>query len=102
MLISNLHVWQSVIGVRLQAAIKSLLYRKALRISIAKAKTSLGNIVTLITKDIGTLERDIWMIKDFVLFFIESGTIIFLIYGKMRYPGLIGVALAFSVVPVQS
>lgn len=98
----NLRMWETILGVRIQASLKSLLYRKALKLSPSASSASLGNMVTLITKDIHNLERYMWMIKDFLIFFLEFGTVAYLLYNKIGNPAFIGLGLVFVAVPVQS
>lgn len=99
---NNIHSWEDILGVEVQAALKSLLYRKALRMSPATAGGSLGNIVTLITKDVYVLEQNLWMIRDFALFLIEFFTIAYLLYQKIGNLAFIGLGFIFVGLPVQS
>lgn len=97
----NLHVWERIMGMRIQASVKSLLYRKALKLSPAAAGTSLGNIVTLVTKDTNNLESNMWMIKDFIIFIIEFCTVSVLLYNKLGNAAFVGLGLVFISVPLQ-
>lgn len=98
---NNIHAWEGILGVRLQAALKSLLYRKALKLSPEAAGTNLGNVVTLITKDINILDQNLWMIRDFLLFFVDFGTVAYLLYNKIGIPAFIGLGLLFIGIPLQ-
>lgn len=87
----NLKAWEDILGIRIQATLNSFLYRKSLKISSATSETKFGNIVTLITKDIHILEKDMWIIKECAIFFIELGTAASLLYiriGEMCFVGL--------------
>lgn len=99
---NNIHAWTGVVGVRVQAALKSLLYRKALRLSPAAVGTNLGNIVTLITKDIQIIDNNLWMLRDFSQFFIDFFTVAYLLYSRIGTPGFIGIGLVCMGVPIQS
>lgn len=97
----NLRLWETILNVKIQTSLRSLLFRKALKISPAAHDTNLGNMVTLITKDISCLERNLWMVKDFIIFTIEFGTIAYLLYNKIGYPAFIGLGMVFAAVPIQ-
>lgn len=101
-IMNNIHTWTGVVGVRVQAALKSLLYRKALRLSPAAVGTNLGNIVTLITKDIQIIDNNLWMLRDFSQFFIDFFTVAYLLYNRIGSPGFIGIGLICIGIPIQS
>lgn len=96
----NLKAWVGIIGVRMQAALRCLLYRKALR-TPSSCGINIGNVVTLITKDIAVLENNMWIIKDFVLVFIEFGTMIYPLYNCMGNPAFVGIGIILITIAVQ-
>lgn len=101
MVTGNLRAWETILGVRIEAALKSLLYRKSLKLSSAASEASLGNIVTLITKDIHILERNMWLVKEFVLFIIQFGTAASLLYIKIGKFTFVGLGLFVVAVIIQ-
>lgn len=98
---NNIHAWEGVLGVKMQAALKSLLYRKALKLSPDAAGTNLGNVVTLITKDIDLIDKNWWLIRDFLLFFVDFVTVGYLLYNKIGISAFIGLGLLFIGIPLQ-
>lgn len=96
----NLKGWVGIIGVRMQAALRCLLYRKALR-TPSSCGFNIGNVVTLITKDISVLEQNMWIIKDFILVFIEFGTMIYLLYNCMGNTAFVGIGIILFTIAVQ-
>lgn len=99
---SNLSLFETIVGMKIHASLKSLLYRKALKMSpCSPSGTSLGNIITIITKDINSIEHNIWLLKDFTVFFITVFTVAYLMYNRMGYPALIGLGMIFIAIPIQ-
>lgn len=99
---NNLHVFETIVGMKIHASLKSLLYRKALKISpCCSSGTNLGNLITLITKDINSVEHNLWLLKDFTVFFITLFTVAYLMYSRMGYPAFIGLGMAFLAIPLQ-
>lgn len=99
---SNLDVFQTVVGMKIQASIKSLLFRKALKLSLsAPGGTNLGNLITLITKDIATIEYNLWLPKEITVFLIQSITVCYLMFQRIGYSSFIGIGTLFVAVPVQ-
>lgn len=91
-----------MVNLRIQASLKSLLYRKALKLSpCASTGTNLGNLITLITKDINIIDNNLWLLKDLTTFFIQFSTICYLLYHRMGTPALIGLGMSFLAVPIQ-
>ncbi|CAH0564200.1 unnamed protein product [Brassicogethes aeneus] len=80
----------------------SLIYRKALKLSPASyLDISLGNIVTLVTKDVQTFESSIWLPNEMCVAFIQTIMVCFLIYLKMGVTSLIGLGVFFVGLPLQ-
>lgn len=99
---SNLHVFQTIVAMKIHASLKSLLYRKALKLSpCSSSGTNLGNLITLITKDINNIEHNLWLLKDFTVFFLHFFTVAYLMYRRMGNPAFIGLGMMFLAVPLQ-
>lgn len=97
----NLRAWEATLGVRIQVALRSFLFRKSLKLPCGTNDINVGNLVTLITKDINILEKNIWMIKDLLLFFIKFGTSSYLLYRKIGMPASIGIGFLIVAVLIQ-
>ena len=99
----NLFMYEFTIGIQIRASLKSLLYRKALRLSPASfSETNLGNIVTILTKDIHTIEDNLWLVMDLVIYIIQTLTIAYLLWAKMGDACFIGLGLMAVALPIQS
>ncbi|CAH1982547.1 unnamed protein product [Acanthoscelides obtectus] len=98
----NMHVFEITLGIKIRASLKSLLYRKSLRLSpAAQSVTNLGNIVTLLTKDIYSIENNLWLIMDFNTFILQSVTVSYLLWRRMGNCAFIGLGLIFGAMPIQ-
>ncbi|KAJ8925148.1 hypothetical protein NQ315_001333 [Exocentrus adspersus] len=98
----HIAIYEFYLGIKIRASLKSLLYRKALRLSSAAfSDTNLGNIVTILTKDINTIEENLWMMMEFVIAFIQTGTISYLLWNRMGNAAFVGIGLLFFSLPLQ-
>ncbi|KAJ8931651.1 hypothetical protein NQ314_015403 [Rhamnusium bicolor] len=78
------------------------IYRKILRLSPgAFSDTNLGNIVTILTNDINVIEDNVWILLEFVIAFVQTCTISYLLWVKMGNSAFIGIGLLFLTIPVQ-
>nr|XP_012230280.1 PREDICTED: probable multidrug resistance-associated protein lethal(2)03659 [Linepithema humile] len=91
------------VGAKVRTAVCSVIYRKALRLSkTALGETAPGKVVNLVANDVNRF--------DLVTIFIHHMwsaplcTIIvgYILYAEVGYAGLIGIAIIFVVVPIQS
>lgn len=84
-------------------SIKSMLYRKALRMSRHSAsETNIGNMVTLITKDIYCIEVNPWVYLDLVVLIVQTITGLYLLWAKIGDAAYLGIGLLLISLPLQS
>lgn len=90
------------LAIEIKTSFSSLIYRKALKLTpSALSEISLGNIVTLITKDVHTFEQSIWMINEFWVSAIQTCVLCYLLYTRIGFVSFIGVGILISIMPVQ-
>lgn len=86
----------------MQTSLKSLLYRKSLKLSSSSSSgTNLGNLVTIITKDIRCVEQNLWIVKDFVKFVLQYVTVAYLMWTRIGNAAFVGLGLICAALPLQ-
>ncbi|XP_056637699.1 ATP-binding cassette sub-family C member 4-like [Diorhabda sublineata] len=100
--IHNYIIWVQQLGVEIKTAFSSLLYRKALKLTpTSVSEITLGNIVTLITKDVYSFQQSIWIVNDMWIAVVQTCLICYLLYAKIGVISFIGIAVILSVMPLQ-
>ncbi|XP_074026962.1 probable multidrug resistance-associated protein lethal(2)03659 isoform X2 [Leptinotarsa decemlineata] len=100
--IHNYILWVQQLGLEVKTSFSSLLYRKALRITPTfLSKITLGNIVTLVTKDVHTFKDAIWILSDVSYAVIQVCIVSYLIFAKIGSTSFIGIGVLFLSIPVQ-
>ncbi|KAI2473932.1 ATP binding cassette (ABC) transporter subfamily C member [Diabrotica virgifera virgifera] len=95
-------LWVQTLGMEMRTAFASLLYRKALRLSpVAVAETSLGNIVTLITRDVQSFVAVIFTINDLWIAITQTVIICYMLYSKIGVASFVGIGVLLSSIPLQ-
>ncbi|XP_057653050.1 ATP-binding cassette sub-family C member 4-like [Diorhabda carinulata] len=90
-------------GMKIRAAVCSLIYRKALRLSkTALGETASGKIVNLLSNDVSRFD----IVSIFIHHMWVSPTsaiiIMYFLYSEAGYAGILGILVVFLVVPLQS
>lgn len=90
------------LALEMKTSFSSLIYRKALKLTpSALSEISLGNIVTLITKDVHTFEKSVWIINEFWVSSIQTCVLCYLLYSRIGFVSFIGVGILLGILPVQ-
>uniref|UniRef100_A0A0U9HSE1 Putative ABCC protein n=1 Tax=Chrysomela populi TaxID=154003 RepID=A0A0U9HSE1_CHRPP len=98
----NYSLWIQQLGVEIKTAFSSILYRKALRLTpTAVADITMGNIVTLITKDVHTFKESIWIINDVWIGCVVTCVVCYLIYSKVGLCSFVGIGIILTGLPLQ-
>ncbi|KAG5882991.1 hypothetical protein JTB14_004330 [Gonioctena quinquepunctata] len=98
----NSLLWANRLGIEIKTSFLSLLYRKSLKLApSAMVNTSLGNLVTLITKDDYTFEMTIWMLNDMWSGLLQTCVICYLLYVRIGAVSFLGIGVILSALPLQ-
>ncbi|XP_056630497.1 ATP-binding cassette sub-family C member 4-like [Diorhabda sublineata] len=98
----NYIIWVQSFGMEIKTAFSSLLYRKSLKLSpTALVDTTLGNIVTLITRDVQSFVSVIFTINDTWIAVTQISVICYLLYKKIGVISFVGIGILLGVVPIQ-
>ncbi|CAG9825248.1 unnamed protein product [Phaedon cochleariae] len=90
------------IGFEAKTGFSSFLYRKALKLTPeAFSDISLGNLFTLLTKDVQAFVSFVFVLNDMWIGAIQSLLICYLIYAKVGAVSLIGIAVLLSSIPIE-
>ncbi|EFA04135.1 ATP-binding cassette subfamily C member 4 [Tribolium castaneum] len=90
------------LGVRIKTAFCSLIYRKSLKLtSSSLSATSVGKIVTLVTKDVTNFENAIIFMNDMWISLILLVLTSWMMYKKIGVAALAGVLFLVLIIPLQ-
>ncbi|XP_072376501.1 probable multidrug resistance-associated protein lethal(2)03659 isoform X2 [Diabrotica undecimpunctata] len=99
----NFTLYFQTFGIEVKTAFSSLLYRKALRLTpAALSEISLGNIVTLITKDVQTLRMSIWLFNEIWIAITQILVICVLLYMKIGLISFAGIGILLAAIPLEA
>ncbi|KAJ8983684.1 hypothetical protein NQ317_003472 [Molorchus minor] len=90
-----IHIYYFVVmhlGMKIRIAVCSLIYRKALKLErSALEKTTVGQMVNLLSNDVGKFDFAVTYIYNFWVTPIETGVIMYFLYQYVGPTGLVGV-----------
>lgn len=86
----------------IRTSLSSLIYRKSLKLSTFTSTSTLGRIVTLITKDIRIIESAMWFFSDSCVAVLRTLVTCYLLYNEMGNVGFVGVGIILGILPLQS
>lgn len=90
------------IGIKVRTAVSALVFRKTLKLGpSAVSDITMGKIVTLITRDVGSFERALIFINDICISGFQISLISYLVYKKIGWAVLAGVGFYFATIPLQ-
>lgn len=98
----NYTLWVEQFAIEIRTAFSSLLYRKALKLTpTALSQISLGNIITLITKDVYSFQTSIFTINDTWNGLVQTIIICYILYSQIGSVTFIGIGILMSAIPLQ-
>ncbi|XP_066158997.1 probable multidrug resistance-associated protein lethal(2)03659 [Euwallacea fornicatus] len=90
----NLYMVQCKLEIQIKASLTSLIYRKVLKLRPGEiSETSMGNIVTILTKDIKLVVHNIWTLSEMIIGVLQTITVFYLLYAKMGPPSTIAMGM---------
>lgn len=90
----NYFMLQFKLEVQIKASLTSLVYRKILKLRPGEiSETSMGNIVTILTKDIKTIVHNIWTVSELTIGSLQTITIFYLLYSRMGLPSTVAMSM---------
>ncbi|XP_076270743.1 putative multidrug resistance-associated protein lethal(2)03659 isoform X2 [Rhynchophorus ferrugineus] len=90
----NYFMLEFKLELQIKASLTSLIYRKVLKLRPGEiSETSMGNIVTILTKDIRNVVENIWTLSDMIVGSVQTITIFYLLYARMGLPSTIAMSL---------
>ncbi|CAG9767407.1 unnamed protein product [Ceutorhynchus assimilis] len=98
----NYSIYLQQLAIQIRNSLCSLVYRKSLRLSpAAMNELGLGNIITVITRDVVVFEKSVGMFNDMWIDVFRIFLVCYLIYAKMGPSGFVGVGSLLLVLPAQ-
>ncbi|KAJ8918452.1 hypothetical protein NQ315_008149 [Exocentrus adspersus] len=89
-------------GVGVRTSFSALIYRKVLKLKpSAFTDITMGNIVTLITKDVGAFEGAFTFLNDIWIGMVQTVLITYIIYSRIGWSVLAGVGIFVLIIPLQ-
>lgn len=89
-------------GFKIRTAFSSLIYRKCLKLSNdSLSKLTVGKIVTLLTKDVASLEMMALYGNDIWIGFVQIIIVCVVIYNKIGLAAITGCSFFILMIPIQ-
>lgn len=101
--IQNLAIYFQQLAINIRNSLCSLVYRKTIRLSpAAMTEVGLGNVITVMTKDVQVFERAIQLFSEFWIEIVRTFLVCYLIYQKMGPASFVGVGTLVLALPLQA
>lgn len=98
----NCYLYLFQMGTKIRVAICSLVYRKSLRLSqVSLTELSSGRIITLVSKDIYTLDGAIFYGNELWIGVLQVIALTYVIYKSVDYSAFVGVGFMLVIIPIQ-
>ncbi|XP_018569050.1 probable multidrug resistance-associated protein lethal(2)03659 [Anoplophora glabripennis] len=98
----NYMIYLKQLAIQIRTAFCSLIYRKTLKLTpSALLDVSVGNIITIVTKDVQQFESTIWLFNELWIALIQTAVICYLLYSKIGIASAVGITLLLLSIPLQ-
>ncbi|KAG5872834.1 hypothetical protein JTB14_020338 [Gonioctena quinquepunctata] len=98
----NYQQYLTEVGIKVRTAIAALIYRKALRLgSNSLSSSTMGKIVTLITKDVFAFEKALTFVNDMWIGLVQIAIVAYMIYCRIGISVLAGIGFLLLIIPFQ-
>ncbi|CAH1104508.1 unnamed protein product [Psylliodes chrysocephalus] len=98
----NYDLYLCMIAIEVRTSVCSCLFRKVLKLSpAAVSQSNLGNIVTLITKDVQQIRRSMFVYNDLWVFSLVVCTTCYLLYSRIGAVSLIAIGVFICAIPLE-
>lgn len=102
-LINQFFIVASHNGMKVRVAVCSIIYRKALRLSqAALGQTSPGKVVNLLSNDVNRFDIVSLFLNAMWTAPLMTIIVAIILWQEIQWAGIIGIAIVFVVVPIQS
>lgn len=98
----NCFLYLFQLAIKVRVGLCSLVYRKSLKLSYdSLIKLSSGRIITVISKDVYTLDGAIFYGNEIWIGFIQVTALTYIIYQSVGYAAFSGVGFMLLIIPIQ-
>ncbi|XP_066159001.1 probable multidrug resistance-associated protein lethal(2)03659 [Euwallacea fornicatus] len=98
----NYSMLQCKLEIQMKASLTSLIYRKVLKLRPGEiSETNMGNIVTILTKDIKLMVHNIWTLSNMIIGIMQIFVVFYLLYAKMGPPSAIAISILCGGLMIQ-
>ncbi|XP_057668380.1 ATP-binding cassette sub-family C member 4-like isoform X1 [Diorhabda carinulata] len=99
----NFDLFLTLLSVEARTSICSVLFRKVIKLSpAALSKANMGNVVTLITKDVQEFKRNMFIFNDVWVFGTVSIVVCYILYSRIGPISLIATGIYIIVIPLEA
>ncbi|XP_050302533.1 ATP-binding cassette sub-family C member 4-like [Anthonomus grandis grandis] len=89
-------------SIKVRTAVCSLIYRKALRLdSVAFSQMSIGKIVTLMSKDVFSIDSGVGFIKEIIIGLLQLAVASYLLYQRVGVSAFPALGVILVIIPLQ-
>ncbi|XP_050303780.1 probable multidrug resistance-associated protein lethal(2)03659 [Anthonomus grandis grandis] len=100
--IFNYFMLECTLGIQIRASLSSLIYRKVISLRPEQTRGSMGSVVTVLTKDIRTIQTAMWPLSDLYVGIIKLIFLTYLLYVKIGPISIIPIGFILVIIIFQA